>query len=63
MPGAQDVNSRKVERAPGLPPIFPAAAPPPAGSVSIGYWIALADFAISRKVNFWILPVEVFGSS
>src|SRR4029079_7841400 len=25
--------------------------------------IAVADFALSRSTNFWILPVEVFGSS
>jgi len=25
--------------------------------------IAAADFAFSRSTNFWILPVEVFGSS
>jgi hypothetical protein len=27
------------------------------------YSIALVDFASSRSTNFWILPVEVFGSS
>ena len=25
--------------------------------------MALADFAFSRNANFWILPVEVFGTS
>ena len=31
--------------------------------MTFSYWIALADLARSRRANFWILPVEVFGSS
>jgi len=26
-------------------------------------WVAYTRFDISRSLNFWILPVDVFGSS
>lgn len=33
------------------------------GHALSSYSMARADLAISRSANFWILPVDVFGSS
>ena len=43
----------EIRSLPGYPSLFGRSAPP----------VPHAPFAISRSLNFWILPVLVFGTS